>query len=133
MALKPLLARCLSLRYCCHISRLQPLFNKSVPNARGLLKRLLQTIKRIYAVFNRAISRRSSCKLWPNSSTENRLVPKLGTADFALYKSMQDWHNHVGDMLAYINDMLHPHGFEDLDVKRYFKPLWKPGTCLTII
>jgi hypothetical protein len=20
-----------------------------------------------------------------------------------------------------------------LDVKRYFKPLWKPGTCLTII
>src|SRR5260370_2870870 len=28
MALKPLLARCLSLRYCCHISRLQPLFNK---------------------------------------------------------------------------------------------------------
>jgi hypothetical protein len=27
------------------------------------------------------------------------------------YKAMKDWHNHVGDMLAYMNDVLHPHGF----------------------
>jgi hypothetical protein len=25
---------------------------------------------------------------------------------------MQDWHNRVGDILAYVNDVLHPHGFE---------------------
>jgi hypothetical protein len=31
-----------------------------------------------------------------------------------LYKSMQDWHNHVGDILAYVNDTLHPHGFDEI-------------------
>jgi internalin A len=36
----------------------------------------------------------------------------LGAADLALYKAMQDWHNHVGDILAHVNDVLHPHGFE---------------------
>jgi internalin A len=39
-------------------------------------------------------------------------LKRLGTADFALYKAMQDWHNRVGDILAYVNDVLHPHGFE---------------------
>jgi internalin A len=36
----------------------------------------------------------------------------LGEQDFKLYKAMQDWHNRVGDILAYVNDVLHPHGFE---------------------
>ena len=27
---------------------------------------------------------------------------------------MQRWHNEVGDMLTYVNDVLHPHGFEDI-------------------
>jgi internalin A len=36
----------------------------------------------------------------------------LGKADFALYKSMKDWHNHVNDILADVNDVLSPHGFE---------------------
>jgi internalin A len=31
----------------------------------------------------------------------------LGTADFALYKSMQDWHSHI-------NDVLNPHGFDEI-------------------
>ena len=38
----------------------------------------------------------------------------LGTADFALYKSMHDWHNHAGDTLAYMNDIVHLHGFDDI-------------------
>jgi hypothetical protein len=28
---------------------------------------------------------------------------------------MQDWHNRVGDILAYVNDVLHPHGFEAIE------------------
>ena len=28
----------------------------------------------------------------------------LGEADFRLYKAMQEWHNRIGDMLAYVND-----------------------------
>jgi internalin A len=44
---------------------------------------------------------------------ENSL-PHLGQQDFGLYKSMQDWHNRVGDILAYANDVLRPHGFESI-------------------
>jgi hypothetical protein len=38
----------------------------------------------------------------------------LGEADFRLYKSMQEWHNRIGDMLAYLNDVLAPHGFDEI-------------------
>jgi hypothetical protein len=41
-------------------------------------------------------------------------IRRLGAADFALYKAMQDWHNHVSDILVHVNDVLHPHGFEDI-------------------
>ena len=36
----------------------------------------------------------------------------LGPADFRLYKAMQDWRNHVGEILAHVSDVLHPSGFE---------------------
>jgi hypothetical protein len=38
----------------------------------------------------------------------------LGEADFRLYKAMQEWHNQIGDMLAYVNDVLSPHGFDEI-------------------
>jgi hypothetical protein len=33
---------------------------------------------------------------------------------FAIYKAMQEWHNRIGDMLAYVNDVLTPHGFDEI-------------------
>ncbi len=42
--------------------------------------------------------------------------------DFRLYKSMRDWHNRIADILAYINDVLAPHGFDDI-VKNDFAGL----------
>ena len=38
----------------------------------------------------------------------------LGEEDLKLYKAMRRWHNEVGDMLAYVNDKLHPHGFDEI-------------------
>jgi internalin A len=38
----------------------------------------------------------------------------LAEADFRLYKAMQEWHNRIGDMLAYVNDVLSPHGFDEI-------------------
>jgi internalin A len=38
----------------------------------------------------------------------------LGTVDFALYKAMQDWHNRIGDILAYVSDVLSPQGFDEI-------------------
>jgi hypothetical protein len=38
----------------------------------------------------------------------------LGVEDLKLYKAMRRWHNEVGDMLAYVNDVLTPHGFDEI-------------------
>jgi internalin A len=38
----------------------------------------------------------------------------LAESDFRLYKAMQEWHNRIGDMLAYVNDKLVPHGFDEI-------------------
>jgi hypothetical protein len=46
----------------------------------------------------------------------------LGEMDFRLYKSMREWHNRIADILAYINDVLAPHGFDDI-VKDNFAEL----------
>jgi hypothetical protein len=29
-------------------------------------------------------------------------------------ETMQEWHNRIGDMLAYVNDKLHPHGSDEI-------------------
>ena len=29
-------------------------------------------------------------------------------------RATQEWHNRTGDMLAYLNDVLHPHGFDEI-------------------
>jgi Leucine-rich repeat (LRR) protein len=41
-------------------------------------------------------------------------IPHLGEEDLKLYKAMRRWHNEVGDMLAYVNDVLSPHGFDEI-------------------
>ena len=38
----------------------------------------------------------------------------MSVEDFARYKAMKDWHNRIGDMLAYVNDVLSPHGFDEI-------------------
>jgi len=38
----------------------------------------------------------------------------LGEEDLKLYNAMKRWHNEVGDMLAYVNDKLVPHGFDEI-------------------
>lgn len=49
-------------------------------------------------------------------------LTRLGEEDLKLYKAMKRWHNEVGDMLAYVNDVLHPHGFDEI-VKEDFAAL----------
>jgi len=38
----------------------------------------------------------------------------LGEEDLKLYRAMKRWQNEVGDMLTYVNDVLVPHGFDDI-------------------
>jgi internalin A len=44
---------------------------------------------------------------------ENRRL-LLGREDFADFKAMQQWYPQVSDMLRYMNDVLHPHGFDEI-------------------
>jgi internalin A len=46
----------------------------------------------------------------------------LGREDFADFKAMQQWYPQVSDMLRYMNDVLHPHGFDEI-VKNDFARL----------
>ena len=51
-------------------------------------------------------------------------ITHLGEEDLKLYKAMRRWHNEVGDMLTYVNDVLTPHGFDEI-VKDNFAALSK--------
>jgi hypothetical protein len=54
-------------------------------------------------------------KHWRTEFEEMELHFKdLAEADFRLYKAMQEWHNRIGDMLAYVSDKLSPHGFDEI-------------------
>jgi internalin A len=44
---------------------------------------------------------------------ENRRL-LLGREDFADFKAMQQWYPQISDMLRYMNDVLRPHGFDNI-------------------
>jgi internalin A len=41
-------------------------------------------------------------------------LPYLSVDDFVRYKAMKRWHDEVGEMLDYVNDVLSPRGFENI-------------------
>ena len=41
-------------------------------------------------------------------------IRDLGASDLSLYKAMQDWHNRVGDVLAHVSNVLHPHSLRSI-------------------
>jgi internalin A len=55
-------------------------------------------------------------------------IPHLGQEDLKLYKAMRRWHNEVGDMLAYVNDVLSPRPPIASPPTRLFTPGAIPGS-----
>jgi hypothetical protein len=41
-------------------------------------------------------------------------LSRLAIDDFRRFKEMQKWYLDVGDILAYVNDVLAPHGFDEI-------------------
>ena len=56
----------------------------------------------------------------------------LGTADFALYKSMQEWHNQIGDMLAYVQRQTGPARIRRDYERRFRRPASDANASLMI-
>jgi internalin A len=96
--------------YC--VAELYDIYRRALGKKEDFLRRIIPLVlddARIGAWNDRVVY----AKHW---ETEFRAMEQnfkyLGGADLMLYKAMKRWHDEVGDMLAYMNDMLHPHGFE---------------------
>jgi len=98
--------------YC--MTELYSIYQRSVGEKEDFLRRITPIVLDD-ARFGTWRDRLVYTKYWRAEFEEMELNFKdLGEADFRFYKSMQEWHNRIGDMLAYLNDVLAPHGFDDI-------------------
>ena len=96
--------------YC--MTELHALYERSLGEKKNFLRRIIP-LALDDARLGTWRDRANHAKHWKTEFAEMaQHLSDIGVADFALYKAMQDWHNRVGDILAYVNDVLHPHGFE---------------------
>ena len=98
--------------YC--MTELYSIYQRSVGEKEDFLRRIIP-LRLDDARFGTWRDRLIYTKHWRAEFEEMELHFKdLGESDFRLYKSMQEWHNRIGDMLAYVNDVLVPHGFDEI-------------------
>jgi internalin A len=98
--------------YC--MTELHSIYQRSVGEKEDFLRRIIPLVLD-YARFGTWRERLVYTKHWRTEFEEIELHFKdLAESDFRLYKAMQEWHNRIGDMLAYANDQFHPHGFYEI-------------------
>ena len=98
--------------YC--VTELHYLYQRSLGEKEDFLRRIIP-LRLADARFGTWRERLVYTKHWRAEFEEMELHFKdLAEADFRLYKAMQEWHNRIGDMLAYVNDKLVPHGFDEI-------------------
>jgi internalin A len=98
--------------YC--MTELHYIYQRSVGEKEDFLRRIIPLVLDD-ARFGTWRDRLVYTKHWRTEFEEMELHFKdLAEADFRLYKAMQEWHNRIGDMLAYVNDVLGPHGFDEI-------------------
>jgi internalin A len=96
--------------YC--MTELHSIYQQSLGKKEDFLRRIIPLVL-ADARFDYWRDRVGYAEYWETEFKEmEQHCRHLGVMDFALYKAMQNWHNHVGDILAHVNDVLHPHGFE---------------------
>jgi internalin A len=96
--------------YC--VTELYDIYERSLREKEDFLRRIIPIVL-TDAHIDTWRDRVTYAKHWQSEfkAMEENLT-HLGEEDIRLYKAMRRWHNEVGDMLAYMNDLLHPHGFE---------------------
>jgi|ERR1700722_8481550 len=108
--------------YC--MTELHFIYQRSLGEKEDFLRRIIP-LRLDDVRFSNWRDRAEHAQHWKKEfSLMKKHLSDLGTADFALYKSMQEWHNRIGDMLAYVNDVLVPDGFDEI-VKDDFAALRK--------
>ena len=98
--------------YC--MTELHSIYHRSVGEKEDFLRRIIPLVL-ADARFGTWRDRLVYAKHWRAEFEEmEQHFKDLGEADFRLYKATQEWHNRIGDMLAYVNDVLSPHGFDEI-------------------
>jgi internalin A len=98
--------------YC--MTELYSIYQRSVGEKEDFLRRIIPLVLDD-ARFGTWRDRLVYTKHWRAEFEEmEQHFKDLGEADFRLYKAMQDWHNRIGNMLAFVNDVLTPHGFDEI-------------------
>jgi internalin A len=98
--------------YC--MTELHYIYQRSLGEKEDFLRRIIPLVL-ADARFGTWRERLVYTKHWRTEFEEMQQHFKdLAEADFRLYKAMQEWHNRIGDMLAYVNDVLTPQGFDEI-------------------
>jgi internalin A len=98
--------------YC--MTELHAIYQRSIGEKEDFLRRIIP-LRLDDARFGTWRDRLVYTKHWRAEFEEmEQHFKDLAEADFRLYKAMQEWHNRIGDMLAYVNDVLVPHGFDEI-------------------
>jgi hypothetical protein len=96
------------------LTELHSIYQRSVAEKEAFLRRIIPVVL-ADAKIDTWRDRVAHAQHWRAEFEEMQQHFKdLGEVDFRLYKAMQEWHNRIGDMLAYVNDVLVPHGFDDI-------------------
>ena len=98
--------------YC--MTELHSIYQRSLGEKEDFLRRIIP-LRLVDARFGTWRDRVAFAEYWEAEfKAMEEKFRQLGTADFALYRSMQEWHNRIGDMLVHVNDVLNPHGFDEI-------------------
>jgi len=99
--------------YC--MKELHALYQNSRQEKRAFLDRIIPLVLDD-ARFGTPRERVECAKYWEAEYLKLKAdLDYLAEDDFRLYQNMKKWYVDVGDMLSYVNDVLHPHGFENIE------------------
>jgi internalin A len=109
--------------YC--MTELHSIYERSVREKEDLLRRIIP-LRLTDARFGTWRDRVAYAEHWEvEFKAMEEKFRHLAESDFRLYKAMQEWHNRIGDMLAYVNDVLAPHGRRRTCRKSFFnRTVW---------
>ena len=110
-------AKYLRSQYC--MSELSGIYQYSRSDKNDFLKRVIPLTlpDAAYATWK---DRKSHAQHWRVEYEEmEKSVKDLGQQDLILYFNMRGWQNSVGDILVYVNDVLHPHALDQIAGNSY--------------
>jgi internalin A len=98
--------------YC--MTELHSIYQRSVGEKEDFLHRIIPLVL-LDARFDSPEERVEYAKHWEARYLKLKSnLDYLSVEDFRLYQDMKRWHLDVGNMLSYINDVLVPHGFDEI-------------------